>query len=449
MKNRFKSLFFLFTFIFSMLFSVYSVEAFEEITSILTETDVQIDESIIMDEDITIYSEFLPYLIKYEAYENSFLFYDQLDNNNKATYDAMKQWLKPTTEELIVKFPDTISYKTTSTDIDSWDKEQYDEFWNLIFSNLLYGEKAFTFDHPEFFWLDNNKIGINLHSVKIRKNFFSNTYTMNISELKLSAVPKEVYADVDEAENYIRLLEDSVDAFKIKGSDRYQQIKYIHDYIIENVSYNLDAPYHDSAIGLFCEPYQIVCEGYSKAFKILCNKADIPCIVITGNIDTEARTGHMWNYVMMEDNKWYGVDCTWDDTDLSFPAIKYSYFLKGSKSFISNHSSEDIFTYPELSIEDYEYRSELPLTTAPVTTAPTETITTIKTDVTDPTQNEHISGDYNTDGKISIADVIILKNHIVNKPYEVNTFSYDDLNDDNNINVFDCVILIRMILKGV
>ena len=83
------------------------------------------------------------------------------------------------------------------------------------------------------------------------------------------------------------------------------------------------------------------------------------------NGNTEA---HAWNYVQMDDEKWYAVDPTWDDpiyvgsaNGILTNSKKYAYFLKGSDTFNKNHVSDgDVsgtgqdFKYPELSKEDYK-----------------------------------------------------------------------------------------------
>lgn len=57
-----------------------------------------------------------------------------------------------------------------------------------------------------------------------------------------------------------------------------------------------------------------VCEGYAKAFKVLCDKVGIPCVLVSGQGVTSSGAGaHMWNYVQMEDKQWYLVDATWVD----------------------------------------------------------------------------------------------------------------------------------------
>lgn len=66
--------------------------------------------------------------------------------------------------------------------------------------------------------------------------------------------------------------------------------------------------------------YLSVCDGMSKAYSLLCNMEGIPCLRITGTARTGlSYGGHAWNKVMI-DGKWYIVDCTWGDMQVS---VKY------------------------------------------------------------------------------------------------------------------------------
>lgn len=62
-----------------------------------------------------------------------------------------------------------------------------------------------------------------------------------------------------------------------------------------------------------------VCEGYARAFKVLCDELDIPCVLVDGvakGDQDEKPGGHMWNYVQL-DGGWYAVDVTWNDPYVS------------------------------------------------------------------------------------------------------------------------------------
>ena len=113
------------------------------------------------------------------------------------------------------------------------------------------------------------------------------------------------------------------------GSD-YDKIKYFKDKICELVTYDNNA-YKDMASGKIkagSNPWQmisvfdnnsstnVVCAGYAKAFKYLCDKAGIPCILINGDVQFKgtSREAHLWNVVTI-DGKNYIVDVTNCDTN--------------------------------------------------------------------------------------------------------------------------------------
>lgn len=78
----------------------------------------------------------------------------------------------------------------------------------------------------------------------------------------------------------------------------------------------------------------VVCEGYSKAFKFLCDLTDfknseIECHVATGNVQFSYGSGggpHAWNVVHLGNGKNYLVDVTHCDSDDGW---NYSMFLRG------------------------------------------------------------------------------------------------------------------------
>lgn len=79
------------------------------------------------------------------------------------------------------------------------------------------------------------------------------------------------------------------------------------------------------------DAYEPVCEGYAGAFKVFCDELGVPCLCVSGSMTS--LSAHMWNYVQLENGKWYQVDATTGDaysTDLfclmnAADAAKYEY----------------------------------------------------------------------------------------------------------------------------
>lgn len=136
------------------------------------------------------------------------------------------------------------------------------------------------------------------------------------------------------------------------------KLAYYRDWIIANASFNTAAYDVSNAYG---DPWQlvyvfdgdpstnVVCEGYAKAFKYLCDlssfSSGIECYLVTGNIGDQGRsnTRHMWNVVHMSDGNNYIVDLTNyspvypNDLFLSgyYKSVLYGYVCKAGTDFIS------------------------------------------------------------------------------------------------------------------
>lgn len=133
-------------------------------------------------------------------------------------------------------------------------------------------------------------------------------------------------------------------------STTYDKVKYFNEWLTKNNCYNsnLATAGHDvreciSALSGRTDTDGPVCEGYARAFKVLCDKAGIPCVLVSGNADNGSGTpeAHMWNYVQI-DGKWYAVDVTWNDpsvqgvTGAVSGSENENYFLVGSNTAIGN-----------------------------------------------------------------------------------------------------------------
>lgn len=129
-----------------------------------------------------------------------------------------------------------------------------------------------------------------------------------------------------------------VKSLKLEGKSDYAKVKAIHDYIINNTSYDESLEKHSAYNALIDK--SAVCEGYTLAAYRLFTEAGISNRVITGYAGGDS---HAWNIVKVN-GKWYNIDLTWDDpvTNTGKPMLTYDYFLKNSKDF-SDHSRDSIY----------------------------------------------------------------------------------------------------------
>lgn len=97
-------------------------------------------------------------------------------------------------------------------------------------------------------------------------------------------------------------------------------------------------------------PAQVVCEGYAKAMKVICDQLNIPCALVCG----KATSGefHMWNAVRIN-GVWYLVDSTWNDLQSSNKELYLFVTDKGTRRTASRNFSYStnttLFNYPVIS----------------------------------------------------------------------------------------------------
>lgn len=310
---------------------------------------------------------------------------DFLDENNTAVYKAISQMTEPTTDIITVKLPKPLKFVTTTTDTSD------NAFFEAIFGACSSGMDAASFDLPELFWFYEGGTSVGARNMSYVKSPFQKKYTYTVPELTIAPAYYPAFESVDEIKDYKTQLEEAVENFQVSGETRYDQLKSIHDQIAKFTNYDLEGPFKGSALSALVTKAS-VCEGYSKGFKLICDRINIPCVCIFGNFDEESSSAHMWNYVLMEDGYWYAVDVTWDDRDGKY-GIQYSYdyFLKGSDFFFTEHTPYEEYvvtklTYPEIASWDYNKRPALTTTTTkptstttkPTTTTAKPTTTTVK-----------------------------------------------------------------------
>lgn len=175
-------------------------------------------------------------------------------------------------------------------------------------------------DHPELFWLDTAyfcKYLSDGRCVEIELQF--NRTAQNIDGAR-AAFEENAGQILSEARNL---------------PDDYEKEKFVHDKLIERVSYNLGAEMNQSAYSALVNG-QTVCAGYARAFQYLLQQLNIPCYYCTGY----AGEAHAWNIVALDDG-YYNVDATWDDSG----GGRYDYFNKTDTDYAGTHMRQELSVY--------------------------------------------------------------------------------------------------------
>ena len=293
--------------------------------------------------------------INYTSSNINKYFYNQLDKYSKIIYNALDE-----NKENMKSGIYEINLGTEFSDLLALDNGS-----ELLENYYQTAIEAYSYDNPDVFYINFQKIYLNIETTtrgtkKTYKVFLNAGNSQNYLEKQFQT--KE---SVDTALNEIQ----KIKAYFVqnKKQDTYQNVKMVHDYLVETIDYDQSISRHNTynLYGALVEK-NCVCEGYAKAFKYLIDGLNIPCTIVAGNAtNSEGVTeSHAWNYVQFNEN-WYAVDVTWDDPILIGGGIltnssKYKYFLKGASEFNLSHVSDGqfteggkVFSYPQLSEQNY------------------------------------------------------------------------------------------------
>lgn len=204
--------------------------------------------------------------------------------------------------------------------------------------------QAIEYDHPELYYTDFRYLSCNSApwSTALNLRYYPNrSATLNRVEEKLHSLLT--------APSYIAL------------TTSLAKYRYLHDFLVRTVKYQSNAtsqPEH------FPEAYSVtgpllngygVCEGIAKAYKLLCDRAGLDCLLVTGRSRLEnlaAEEDHAWN-IIFPDAQPTHVDVTWDICG-SIPCgcVRYDYFGLSDAHMQLDHQYVD---YPACTTDEYSY----------------------------------------------------------------------------------------------
>ena len=342
---------------------------------------------------------------------------NQLDSEEAAIYDAISANID------LMRHDKANRFEIPLHRLYHHDNKQETEQMSCSAYNAM---SAFIYDNPELFWLT-REYGL---------GYTYNNSTKEISRLYLYAnlntdswhiADFQSQAALDSAEAEFNAAISSV-VSEVKSLAPYAKVRYIYNYVMRNCTYN---PYikegeQPTRFIPFCaysgivkqsdEHNYPVCEGYAKAFVVLCRAAGFSeCI----NVCSET---HMWAAIRMHNGVWYYADPTADDSGY---VPTYYYFLRGI-SMDKTHkpsgyieSRHGYFNYPEISRLDY------------------------------PLSLGDSLGDCNGSGGINTFDAVeILRFAAGASAPESSAKQRYDFNTDGNINTADAVMILRFLTQN-
>lgn len=202
---------------------------------------------------------------------------------------------------------------------------EFDDFRDFISNCVLATFHAFLWDHPEAFWLSGFWSSNNV-----------NTCVFNLILASVNGNVPEWDIRTEEYRGNTARLQSMIDSFDrsvtdivnaVNGKSNYEKITYFNEWLTTHNQYNYYVAYTDMSVSnsvyacisslttVSGQPGNgrtgadgPVCESYSEAFKVLCQRTGIPCVLVCG-------AGHAWNYVQPDpaDGRWYAMDVTWND----------------------------------------------------------------------------------------------------------------------------------------
>lgn len=300
------------------------------------------------------------YAAEAEAKVENRFHYSQLTVDGRAVYDGIYQMY---TKGLLKT--GTASYDIAA-DMTAEQLQVFEKSTASLRTAVDAARYAFYADYPEVFYVDFAKLTYRTTRDAEGKFHINIGSGRNPSYLIDGfSSQEEVEAAIGEFDARVDEIVSGAQNLTIKENAQAEQVRYVHNEIIQNVSYRLEDSAFNGEIApgkiinnapLLGTPYGVlvrkqgVCEGYARAFKVVMDRLGINCILVQGahQNDTVA-VNHMWNYVELTntvattrarakarsvESKWYAVDATLDDPE--FPVAKQSEIIKENEKYRNN-----------------------------------------------------------------------------------------------------------------
>ena len=181
---------------------------------------------------------------------------------------------------------------------------------------------ALVSSNIDCYWIDHYYWRYHYTYKKLPKKKMS----VRIDSITFMPVPR--YKGAREEHNTVKAIAQKAAANIMRtrpNKTRFTTARMIYEYLIKLVSYghNDNSGVEYSAASALMPKYKhiSVCDGYARAFKMICDYCNVPCLYVCS-----IREEHAWNMVQLESGQWYGVDATWGDNG---ETASYRWFMYG------------------------------------------------------------------------------------------------------------------------
>lgn len=189
---------------------------------------------------------------------------------------------------------------------------------------------AFTWDHPEFFFIGNT------YSYEGYQSGGRNYYNTFCLVFTMNAVERH------EASVWLNEKVNALLGAVPENSDAFETELFLHDALLEGCVYDNAAAGDDSPADAYPNAFtaygalvegKAVCEGYSRAMQLLMHRSEIPCTLVSG-YDRSTQAPHMWNLITIDERN-YHLDPTWNDTG---DKLRHTFFNLTTSEIQLSHS---------------------------------------------------------------------------------------------------------------
>ena len=234
------------------------------------------------------------------------------------------------------------------------ERQVYDEIYDSlsVCKNTVHIDKALDSDelsnilnflkedHTEIFWIGrkyNFTTGADYTDITFELSKLVKSENYTIYNQKLEAEIEKIISRIPE------------------NANEYDKVLLAHDMLVNNTDYALDytsKTYEESEMyynvyGCLVDHYS-VCDGYSKAFKLLMDRLGVRCGLVSGK-SVRNNESHSWNYVII-DGDYYWIDVTWDDpvnidSNEVMRELEHTYFCITDEQLLRDHTIGDDSLY--------------------------------------------------------------------------------------------------------